>query len=282
MLNKNSTITRSLVLTILTTALISPGAWGQTFKVLHSFGDSGDGRWPEGGQVLDGQGNLYGVTQIGPSGNGCLGDDGCGTVYQLRPNSNGTWTETIIHAFNGIDAAFPFSSPIFDSQGNLYGSTDGGGGEGQYPDVVYQLTPGSNGTWTESILYQFPDNPYGGDSDPGELTFDATGNIYGITRFGGLNGDGNVYSLNRLSGWQERLLLIFGPNPGAGTGVIPYGAITFDTNGDLYGTTLQGGAYYSGVVYKLTNQGSVFWHETVLYSFAGGRDGNAPIGVTLA
>ena len=64
--------------------------------------------------------------------------------------------------------------------------------------------------------------------------------------------------------------------------VIPYGAITFDTNGDLYGTTLQGGAYYSGVVYKLTNQGSVFWHETVLYSFAGGRDGNAPIGVTLA
>ena len=49
-------------------------------------------------------------------------------MYQLRPNSNGTWTETIIHAFNGIDAAFPFSSPIFDSQGNLYGSTDGGRG----------------------------------------------------------------------------------------------------------------------------------------------------------
>ncbi len=278
MLNKNSRITRSLVLTILTTVLIGPGAWGQTFKVLHSFGASGDGQRPEGGQVFDGQGNLYGVTQIGPSGNGCLGDDGCGTVYQLKPSSNGTWTETVIHAFNGNDAAFPLSSPVFDSQGNLYGSTDGSGGAGQYPDVVYQLTPGSNGTWTESILYQFPGSP---DSMPGELTFDAAGNLYGITRGGGLNDDGIVYSLNRSSGWQERLLLTFGPNPGAGTGVGPYGAITFDANGDLYGTTLQGGAYYSGVVYKLTNLGSGLWHETVLYSFAGGRDGNAPIGVTF-
>ena len=64
MLNKNSTITRSLVLTILTTALISPGAWGQTFKVLHSFGDSGDGRWPEGARYWMARGTFMELPKL--------------------------------------------------------------------------------------------------------------------------------------------------------------------------------------------------------------------------
>jgi uncharacterized repeat protein (TIGR03803 family) len=272
MLNKKPKVIRTLALTILTAALVGPGAWGQTFKVLHSFGNAGDGTAPIKGQAFDGQGNLYGITNLGPMGNGCLGNEGCGMVYQLKPNSDGTWTETVIHAFNGSDGAYPLSSLIFDAQGNLYGSASG---EGHYPDVVYQLTPSSNGTWTESVLYQFPESPNG--SDPGELTFDATGNIYGTTRFGGLHDAGTAFSLNRSLGWQERLLHTFDV-PGDGGGG-PYGAIAFDAEGNLYGTTLGGGAYNSGVVYKLTNQGAVFWHETVLYSFTGGPDGNAPWGV---
>jgi len=278
MSNIKQTSARSLLLTILAASLVVPCAWGQTFKVLHSFGAGGDGLWPEGGLAFDGQGNLYGVTQIGPLGNGCLGDDGCGTVYQLKPNSDGTWTETVIHAFNGSDAAFPSASPVFDSPGNLYGTTDGQGGAGQYPDVVYQLTPGSNGTWTESILYQFSDNPYGSDSDPGELIFDATGNIFGTTRFGGLYAGGTTFSLNRAAGWQEQLLHTFDYGDDAGG---PFGAITFDADGNLYGTTLNGGAYNSGVVYKLTKRGNLSWQQTVLYAFAGARDGNAPVGVTF-
>ncbi len=143
MFNKQVTSHRSLLLTTLAFFLLLPGAWGQTFKVLHSFGASGDGQWPEGGQVLDGQGNIYGVTEIGPPGNGCLGDEGCGTVYQLKPHSDGTWTESVIHAFNGSDAAFPLASPILDPQGNLYGTADGHAGAGTFPSVVYQLTPSS-------------------------------------------------------------------------------------------------------------------------------------------
>ncbi len=274
MLNKKCSPLRNLALTILTAALIGPGAWGQTFKVLHAFGNTGDGRGPALGQVFDGQGNLYGITNLGPSGDGCLGE-GCGTVYRLKPNSDGTWTETVIHAFNGSDGAFPLSSLLYDSQGNLYGSASG---EGYFPDVVYQLTPGSDGTWTESVLYRFLGCPAGNGCDPGELTFDATGNIYGTTRFGGLNDEGTAFSLNRSAGWQERLLQTFDDHPSGGGGG-PLGAITFDADGNLYGTTLDGGAYNSGVVFKLTNQGGVFWRETVLYAFAGGSDGNAPWGV---
>jgi hypothetical protein len=156
--------------------------------------------------VFDGQGNLYGITQIGPSGNGCLGNTGCGTVYQLKPNADGTWTESVIHAFNGSDSAFPLASPSFDSQGNLDGTADGHAGAGTYPVVVYQLSPGSDGTWTESILHQFPTSP---DSGPGALTFDPAGNVYGVSDGGGMNGTGSVYSLNRASGWQYQLLLSF-------------------------------------------------------------------------
>src|SRR5271166_713847 len=145
MLNEKCSPIRRLALTILTAALVSPGAWAQTFKVLHSFGNTGDGITPGQGQVFDGQGNLYGIANLGPAGNGCLGNEGCGIVYQLKPNSDGTWTETVIHAFNGNDGAYPWSSLLLDSQGNLYGSATG---EGHYPDVIYQLTPGSNGTWT--------------------------------------------------------------------------------------------------------------------------------------
>jgi uncharacterized repeat protein (TIGR03803 family) len=275
MLNKTSKVIRNLVLTILTAALVGQGAWGQAFKVLHSFGDAGDGTSPAEGQVFDGQGNLYGITTSGPSGYGCLGNEGCGAVYRLKPNSDGTWTETVVHAFNGSDGAYPLSSLLYDAHGNLYGSASG---EGYYPDVVYQLTPGSNGTWTESVLYQFTGCPSGNGCDPGELTFDATGNIYGTTRFAGLNDAGTAFSLNRSSGWQERLLHTFDYHLNDGGGG-PLGAITFDADSNLYGTTLGGGAYNSGVVYKLTKQGSVFWQQTVLYAFARGSDGSAPWGV---
>ena len=73
MSNIKRTSARSLLLTILAASLVVPCAWGQTFKVLHSFGASGDGLLPEGGQVFDGQGNLYGVTEIGPVGQSVSG-----------------------------------------------------------------------------------------------------------------------------------------------------------------------------------------------------------------
>ena len=277
MLNKTYVAVRNLLLTIFTLSLLLSGAWGQTFKVLHSFGASGDGQWPQGGVVFDSHGNLYGVTEVGPSGNGCLGE-GCGTVYQLKPNGDGTWAESVIHAFNGNDAAFPFSSPVFDAQGKLYGTADGHAGAGTFPAIVYQLTPGSNGTWTESILYQFPSSP---DNQPGAVTLDSAGNVYGVADAGGVNQSGYIYRLNRASGWQEQFLLFFDQTYPYLSGLSPQGPITFDDNGNLYVATILGGTYGCGVVFKLTGQGSFFWKETVLHDFACGADGYYPVGATF-
>ncbi len=275
MFNKKCSVIYSLLLTLFTAAFVGPCAWGQTFKILHSFGNTGDGSDPEAGQVFDGQGNLYGITSQGPVGTECFGL-GCGTVYQLRPNSDGSWTETLIHAFNGNDGAFPSSSPIFDSQGNLDGSTYCDASYCDHAGFVYQLMPSSNGTWTESVLHQFSSSWDGGE--PQELIFDAAGNIYSEAMTGGLNDTGTVFSLNRSSGWQERLLYSFGAIGGS-DGAFPAGAITFDANGSFYGTTHLGGARGFGVVFKLTKHSTLFWQETLLYQFTGAPDGNFPNGV---
>ena len=269
---------RSLLLTTITILLIVSGAWGQTFKVLHSFGASGDGQWPEGGQVLDGQGNIYGVTEIGPSGNGCLGNDGCGTVYQLKPNADGTWSESEIHAFNGSDAAFPFASPIIDTAGNLYGTADGHAGAGTYPEIVYELTQNSNGTWTESILHQFPTTQ---DDEPGAITVDPAGNIYGVANRGGLNDTGYIYRLNKSSRWQEQTLLNFDPHYPYLNGLSAQGPINFDGNGNLYGSMILGGTRNCGVTYELSNHGGFHWNETVLHDFGCEADGFYAIGATF-
>ena len=95
-----------------------------------------------------------------------------------------------------------------------------------------------------------------------------------------MNDTGSVFKLNRASGWQEQLLLSFDGDPDP-SGISPQGAITLDGDGDLYGATILGGAHECGVVYKLTNQGSFFWKETVLHDFACGADGFYPIGATF-
>jgi uncharacterized repeat protein (TIGR03803 family) len=275
MFTNRSSLFCGIALTIFTVVLIAPEVWGQTFKVLHSFGDTGDGFYPHAGQVFDNQGNLYGVTDEGPTAAQCFGY-GCGTVYQLKPNADGSWTETVIRAFNGNDGAFPSSTPIFDAQGNLYGSTYCDESYCYHLGFVYQLTPGSNGSWTETILHQFSASWDGGE--PQELTFDAAGNLYGEAYTGGLNNTGTVFTLNRSAGWQERLLYNFGPING-GDGTDPTGVSTLDSAGNFYGATQGGGAYGYGVIFKLTKEAGLFWQKTLLHQFTGAADGDLPNGV---
>ncbi len=101
-------------------------AWaGAKKEILYSFKGGNDGKLPTYSQlIVDKAGNLYGTTFDG-------GRYGLGTVFELKPNKDGTWTESIIHAFAGkLDGAFPFSGLISDDAGNLYGTTGYGGGLG--------------------------------------------------------------------------------------------------------------------------------------------------------
>jgi uncharacterized repeat protein (TIGR03803 family) len=140
--------------------------------VLHSFGsDNQDGFYPLDRLVFDKVGNLYGTTSYG-------GDGGGGVIFQLTPNSNGKWSERILHAFTGgKDGDRPYAGLVFDAAGNLYGTALHGGISGY--GTVFKLTPTSTGGWTFRTLHQFTDHP--GAYPEGDLVLDGAGNIYGTT-----------------------------------------------------------------------------------------------------
>lgn len=258
-------------------------AWGTVVeKVIYSFTGGADGAVPAASLILDSAGNFYGTTSAG-------GTAGCGTVFELIRNPDGTWKESVLYTFTGGgDGAQPQAALIFDSAGNLYGTASAGGaGYG----VVFELMPNADGTWSESVLRVF-NGGRGGAHPQGRLLFDSAGvNLYGTTSAGGNLvscggvGCGVVFELSPQSGgsWAEQVLYFF---TGGKNGGIPYGGLTFDAVGNLYGTASTGGVVGSptfcpggcGVVFELTPAGGK-WGQTVLYAFKGAsRDGATPQG----
>jgi uncharacterized repeat protein (TIGR03803 family) len=129
--------------------------------------------------------------------------------------------------------------------------------------------------WVETVLYRFSGGSDGSGS-PGSLVFDASGNIYGTTGTGGTYGYGTVYKLSSSGGtWTKNILYSFN---GGSDGNAPQAGVIFDLAGNLYGTTLQGGAYSNGTVFELQPTGST-WSETVLHSFQDSDGGNPYGGV---
>jgi uncharacterized repeat protein (TIGR03803 family) len=254
------------------------GTWNE--HVLHNFNGT-DGTAPLGELIFDSAGNLYGTANRG-------GDDGYGTVFELTPQAGGAWTESVLYTFKGQDGMWPSGGLIFDASGNLYGTTTWGCGMG----CVFELTPNSNGYWTETILYGFGccGGPTGGYPNGTTLIFDAAGNIYGTTEYGGKSGCnpggcyglGVVYELSPKGDgtWTQKVLHKF---TGGKDGSSPTDALVFDAAGNLYGTTNFGGKYnQNGNVFQLTPNADGTWTEHVLHQFTGGKDGGAPFaGVTF-
>jgi len=185
----------------------------------------------------------------------------------------------LLHTFAGgtSDGEFPQSRLIFDTTGNLYGTTPLGGIYNS--GVVFELTPQAGGGWTEKILYSFMNNGIDGITPYGGLVPDASGNLYGTTSAGGTYGDGTVFELTPQvgGGWTEKVLFSFNGTDGKE----PYnGSLIFDTAGNLYGTTAYGGAFSTlsgGTVFELSPASDGTWTETVLHSFNNdGVDGYTP------
>jgi uncharacterized repeat protein (TIGR03803 family) len=253
---------------------LTPSGNGWTHTVLYSFTSGADGGQPYGGVTLDAQGNLYGTTVIGGSrtGSACV-EDGCGVAYKLT-RSGGNWSQSVIYAFTGGDDGYgPGAGLTIDRNGNLYGMTPDGGADGL--GVIYQLKPLLTGGWKFTVIHTFTGGRDGGSASAGRLLLDGAGNLYGVATTGGANGSGTAFHLKLGSGgkWRLRTLYAFKGQPDAG---FPYGALTFDKSGNLYGTTYYDGANDLGAVYELSRSNRT-WHEAVLYSFKGGTDGSSPI-----
>jgi uncharacterized repeat protein (TIGR03803 family) len=228
------------------------GGWSLTS--LHNFaGPPTDGAGPVGGVIFDAAGNLYGTTQQGGTG-GALGP---GTVYELSPAAGGGWSEKVLYSFknSGGDGAMPDHALIFDTAGNLYGTTPWGGNDGE--GTVFMLSPAAGGVWTETILHSFGATASDGERPEGPLTFDQAGNLYGATVDGGdtCNGGffstcGTVFKLSPTSGggWNETIVHAFTGKSGH-DGANPFAGVIIGPDGLLYGTTSFGGK---------TNQGTVF------------------------
>lgn len=251
-----------------TVFMLSPS--GQQ-TVIYSFTGGGDGLDPHGSVTLDAAGNLYGTTVAGGFGGICAGD-GCGVIFELSP-SGGSWTETTLYAFKGLNDGFgPGGGLVFDTVGNLYGTTPDGGAHSN--GVVFELSPTAHG-WRHKVLHAFTGKKDGAVGSLGLLAFDKTGNLYGVTEIGGAFGAGAVYKLSADSQgqWKTTVLYDFKGIPDAAN---PYGGLILDAAGNLYGTTYFGGATGQGAVFQLIPGPNGTWQENVLYSFQGGTDGSFP------
>jgi uncharacterized repeat protein (TIGR03803 family) len=263
-----------LLIVILTVAFaLAPSAGAgaaSKFETIYKFVGLTNGTFPEAALTYDSAGNLYGTTMLPVAD---------GNAFELKPNSDGSWTESVIYYFTGTDGSYPRSGLTLDSAGNLYGTLSEGGAN-HNAGVVYELTPNENGTWTDDVLYNFCSlsNCADGSTSYAGLTFDRNGNLYGTTAEGGASDGGTVFKLapNRSGGWTESVIYSFSQTEGGE----PLAGLIFDQAGNLYGTGFAGGRGQGfGVVFRLSPNKNGSWTYAKLYQFCrleNCRDGGNP------
>jgi uncharacterized repeat protein (TIGR03803 family) len=272
-----------------------PAHAGQLLKVLYSFcqlSGCADGSHPSGALVMDTDKNLFGTTINGGRSNG-------GTVFEITFNPDtGARRFKSIYNFCNINPCQDGGNPvdgtlILGTDGSLYGTASTGGIANG--GVVYRLTPDKHKrNWTYTALYNFCVNSSvcnDGEAPIGGLTYataatgglyDGIAPLYGITSAGGSKHFGMTFSLTPGAGdWQQKIIYDFciAGHDACLDGKIPNGGLAMDESGNLAGTTSQGGATNSGIVFRLTPSGKPRWTQTVLHDFCttdGCPDGQSP------
>lgn len=239
--------------------------WSET--VLYRFSGRGDGADPSSELTFDAAGNIYGSAAGGANGN-CT--DGCGTIFKLTRSAGG-WTFSVLYSFTGQnDGGNPASPLVFDSAGNLYGTSSSGG---QFQSgTVFKLSPSGSG-WDLTTLHSFQGDSEGAFPHAG-VAFDRNGNLFSATTsFGGYAIAGTAFELNATGSFT----LLYGfPWEQYNNGG-PWSTLVMDQAGNLYGTTYGDGAFGWGSVFKLT-PGTGGWTYTSLHDFTDGSDGANPLG----
>jgi uncharacterized repeat protein (TIGR03803 family) len=268
-------------------AALSCGAEAASFNTLYQFSGASDGGAPTGNLVAGPNGVLYGVTQTG-------GASGNGTVFRLDRPSQGSahWTVTTLYSFAGGNDASDPNNLTMDAAGNLYGTSNAGGGSSVCTNgsavigcgTVFELSPASGGGWSEQVLYAFQGTTDG--QAPKGVSFDRTGNLYGFGFIGGTGvchfagipfGCGTAFKLSPVEGaaWSFSVIYDF-KNDADSNGV--FGPPLIDSQGALYGETGGGGpgapaacapATGCGEVFKLVPRRNGEWTKQALWIFDG-------------
>jgi hypothetical protein len=239
-----------------------------TNTTLYSFHNDGDGARPTCGLIRDSAGNLYGTTSDSAAG-------GYGEIFELSPPSapGGAWTETVLYHFTGgDDGSYPYGGLVSDPAGNFYGAAT---------SSVFELSPPAvkSGAWTFTVLHNFHCCNKDGWNAVSPLVRDPAGDLYGVTEWGGGNtapdcgslGCGTVFEVKPPAApggvWAERVIHAFAAG---GDGFNPFGGLTLDAAGNVYGTTYSGGTDVGGIAFQLSPpaQPAGAWSETVLHNFA--------------
>jgi uncharacterized repeat protein (TIGR03803 family) len=228
-----------------------PSGWQE--NILYAFGAKG-GSYPYGVTVNSTGTTMYGTTQLTNNGNGY------GTVFRLRKTKLG-WARGTLHRFTGkADGRWPTARPVVDSIGNLYGVAQEGG-ETCGCGTVFEISRSTTGGWLFTVLHSFS-NGADGRNPTSPLTL-HNGALYGTTA-------SSVFSLTPGASGSWIFNVLSPPGVGAGSDVI------FDSTGNLYAVSSNGGAYGYGSVFELTPTSSGPWTLTTLYSFQGTTDGAYP------
>jgi uncharacterized repeat protein (TIGR03803 family) len=271
-----------------------------TLTTLYSFcslDNCADGSYPQFGVILGTDGNFYGTTTSG--GTGGTGGSTYGTVFQMtqpaggcpsgsNPGNNG-WCETVLYSFCSqdpnicTDGAGPTGGLIQGADGNFYGTTGGGGLNDNDYGTVYEIAP--SGVLTTLYSFCSQSKCTDGAYPASGVVQGSDGNFYGTTQSGGssptncsgnpeLDGCGTVFKLT--PGGTETVLYNFCSKKNCEDGHAAFSGLTQASNGDLYGTTEEGGTvspYDYGTVYRITLAGSF----KTLHSFDN-NDGSEPLG----
>ena len=246
------------------------GTWVET--ELYSFNNVGtDAFWPNATLTVDSQGNFYGTTYLG-------GAFGTGSVFELMPKADGSWTFKTLHSFGQSgDGSFPHGGLLVGAKGELYGTAAGGGSDKD--GIVYELIPNGHGGFAEKILYSFSGGADGANPYSGLVS--ASGSLYGTTYSGGgssacIDGCGTVFAVTPAGdgSWVESVVHSFNNVDGAN----PDGGLVRDSSGNLYGAASQGNSGNLGAIFELTPAAGGGWQEFTLHTFDQAGDGRYPLG----